>query len=127
MTLSSFFQQQKKGKGKKVSLVSALHHSFGPFFYMGGIWLLFQNGLQVSLVAFHLFSIYRSYETQYVPSLLLRELIRYFVSDDADDREWFGYVLALGMFVALLLMSTAENQYFDVWYATHHVKELFNS
>ena len=52
---------------------------------------------------------------QYVPPVLLRYLIR-IVSDPTEDRDWLAYILAVGMFLALLFMSFVENQYFDVWY-----------
>lgn len=78
----------------KPALLRALRKAFGAQFILAGIPLALQSA------------------AQYVPPLLLRRLIEY-VGDDDDDREWFGYALAGGMFVALMVATSCENQYFD--------------
>ncbi len=36
------------------------------------------------------------------------------VSDPTDDRDWYGYVISVGIFLALLVTTLSENLFFDM-------------
>jgi hypothetical protein len=109
-----------KVKKPKPSLVRALWKAFGLRYALAALPLAMNNALQ------------------FAPPMLLRLLIqctclcgRWFfsvgrlfyrrvccvaaavVNDSSDDRDWYGYVLAVLMAVAMVLATLCENTYFD--------------
>jgi ATP-binding cassette, subfamily C (CFTR/MRP), member 1 len=101
---SSHWEQELRdssAEGRKPSLMLAIRKSFGWMMMLAGLFLLIQNA------------------AQYVPPILLRRLVT-FVEQSATPGgepappEWVGYLLASGQFAALMVMTLAENTYFEM-------------
>lgn len=78
--------------GKEASLLLAMRMSFGYQFAVSGLYLALQNG------------------AQFVPSVLLRQLIDWVEDDDPEQGNGYAFGLVGGMFAALMLMTLMENK-----------------
>ena len=103
-----------------------LHRVFGLEFYLAGIALVVQNVSQfvppvllrllisctpTKFVGFVVIS--NGNQCFHFPAHHFVSLIGLIDVSGTDDRDWYGYVVALGMFGAVLMTTLSENVYFD--------------